>query len=97
TGSFGNGWNWDVYYQYGLSQLHSVAKGMWVNDYLDLAYDAVLHPQTGAIVCASTLIDPGNGCKPYNPMGIGVNTPGAIAYVQGNGERMWRYQELTQN
>lgn len=96
SGTFGNGWNWDVYYQHGVSQLHSVAKGMWDNKNLARAYDAVLHPDTGAIVCRSTITDPGNGCKPYNPMGIGVNTPGAVAYVQGNGERMWRYQELTQ-
>ena len=97
TGSFGETWNWDFYYQRGVSDLHVMTKGIWVNSYLQLAYDAVRDPTTGAIVCRSTLTDPTNGCVPYNPMGIGVNSRAAVDYVQGNGEKMWRFQQLTQD
>ena len=97
-GTFGDGWGWDAYYQRGVSKLQNWAKDITVNSYMTLAYDAVINPANGAIVCRSTRdIDPNNGCQPYNPMGYGVNTAGAIDYVTGNGERMWRKQELTQD
>jgi len=95
-GSFGEGWKWDTYYQLGISSISSRAQGMWYNPYLALAYDAVRDPNTGTIVCRSTLTDPTNGCKPYNPMGIGVNNDAAVYYVTGNGEGMWRKQQLEQ-
>jgi len=94
-GSFGD-WSWDTYYQRGVSDIENVTKGIWVNSYTDLAYDAVFD-STGAIVCRSTLTDPGNGCQPYNPMGIGVNSQAAIDYVTGDGVQMWRKQRLTQD
>lgn len=96
-GKFGNGWSWDTYYQRGISNFESVAKGMYYKPYLALAYDSVIDPDTGVPVCRSTLTDPGNGCKPYNLFGIGVNTQGAIDYVTGNGEQMWRKQQMTQD
>jgi len=97
TGSLGEKWEWDAYYQRGVSDLHVMTEGIWVNSYLALAYDAVVNPANGTIVCRSTLTDPGNGCVPYNPMGIGVNSQAARDYVQGDGEKMWRYQQLTQD
>jgi iron complex outermembrane receptor protein len=97
NGKFGDSWEWDAYYQRGVSDLHSMTKGIWVNSNLALAYDAVVNPANGAIVCRSTLTDPTNGCVPYNPMGIGVNSQAAVDYVEGNGEKMWRYQQLTQD
>jgi iron complex outermembrane receptor protein len=96
-GKFADGWKWDAYYQLGIAKLDNLAKNMWSNDNLDLAYDAVVNPANGAIVCRSTLTNPGNGCQPYNPMGIGVNSQAAIDYVQGNGQQMWRTQQLDQN
>lgn len=92
-GKFGDGWKWDTYYQRGVSKLENVAKGITVNSYVTQAYDAVLDPVTGAIVCR----DQSNGCQPYNPMGFGVNTQGAIDFVTGNGEQMWRKQEIQQD
>jgi len=96
-GNFGDGWKWDAYYQLGISKIENLAANMYANDNLDLAYDAVIDPATGSIVCASTLTDPGNGCVPYNPMGIGVNSAAAIKYVTGDGTQMWRSQELQQH
>jgi iron complex outermembrane receptor protein len=96
-GRFGDGWSWNTYYQHGVSDFESVAKGMVYNPYMALAYDSVIDPDTGAAVCRSTLTDPSNGCKPYNPFGSGVNTQGAVDYVTGNGEQMWRKQQMTQD
>jgi len=96
-GKFGDGWGWNTYYQHGISKLENLAKDITANAYMTRAYDAVVNPANGAIVCRSTLTDPTNGCQPYNPMGIGVNTQQAIDYVTGNGEQMWRSQELTQD
>lgn len=96
-GKLAGDWKWDAYYQLGISKLDNLAKNMWSNDNLDLAYDAVVNPANGAIVCRSTLTDPGNGCQPYNPLGIGVNSQAAVDYVQGNGTQMWRSQQLDQN
>ncbi|WP_366515637.1 TonB-dependent receptor plug domain-containing protein [Solimonas marina] len=96
-GKFGGTWTWSTSYQHDISEFKSVAKGMYYNPYLDLAYDSVIDPDTGAAVCRSTLTDPTNGCKPYNPFGIGVNTQGAIDYVTGNGTTMWRKQQMTQD
>ncbi|HEY6644398.1 TonB-dependent receptor plug domain-containing protein [Povalibacter sp.] len=97
SGSFGDSWEWDAYYQRGVSDLHAMTKGIWVNSYLALAYDSVVDPSSGNIVCRSTLTNPSNGCVPYNPMGTGVNSQAAVDYVEGNGEKMWRYQQLTQD
>ncbi|WP_341916789.1 TonB-dependent receptor plug domain-containing protein [Hydrocarboniphaga effusa] len=96
-GKFGDGWSWDAYYQHGISKLENVAKYITANANMTRAYDAVINPANGAIVCRSTLTDPTNGCKPYNPMGFGVNTQQAIDYVTGDGQQMWREQQLTQN
>ena len=47
----------------------------------------MLNPATNAIVCRSTLIDPTNGCVPYNIFGTGVNTRAAIAYISTRSTR----------
>jgi outer membrane receptor protein involved in Fe transport len=45
--------------------------------------DAVRDPATGQTVCRSTLTNPSNGCIPWNPLGLGVNSDAARAYVIG--------------
>ena len=54
---------------------------------LSLATDAVVDPDTGNIVCRSTLTDPTNGCVPLNRMGVGVASEEALAYVLGQPRR----------
>lgn len=67
-GRFDNGWDWEWYYQYGESNRDVELYGYRV-DRLFNGLDAVVHPDTGAIVCASTLIQPNNGCVPVNIFG----------------------------
>src|SRR5690606_29317234 len=90
---FGDDWRWDVYFQRGVSKSNEMARDITNNARLALATDAVFHPTTGAIVCRSTLTDPGNGCVPFNRMGIGVNNQAALDYVLGNPERDQRLQQ----
>lgn len=76
-------WNWNVYFE---------RSSIDVSDKIDhdeneanytLAVDAVVNPANGQIVCRSSLTSPNNGCVPYNPMGIGVNSQAALNYIQG--------------
>jgi len=86
TGNFDavdTNWNWDLYLGNGeafgsLKSLGAIDRPRYA-----LAVDSVRHPTTGAIVCRSTLSDPGNGCVPYNPFGLGVNSQAAVDYLQG--------------
>ncbi len=82
--AFGSSWGWDAYYQYGVSEGSESAYNSSNLVAVDEAMDSVIDPDTGAIVCRSSLTDPGNGCVPYNPFGIGVNTSAALDYVVGD-------------
>jgi len=75
-------WTWSAYYQYGkVTSTTHILDAIQTARYA-LALDAVRDP-TGAIVCRSTLTDPTNGCVPWNPLGLGVNTQAALDYVTG--------------
>ena len=75
-------WKWDAYLSIGenLNTLKSI--GARDTTRFTLAIDAV-RGANGAIICRSTQTDPTNGCVPYNPFGIGVNSAAAINYLQG--------------
>jgi outer membrane receptor protein involved in Fe transport len=88
-------WEWDAYYQHGESRASESALNSANLVRHEEALDAVINPVNGAIVCRSTLSDPNNGCVPYNPFGIGVNSPDAIAYVAGT--RSHRDQRFKQD
>lgn len=90
----GDEWNWDAYYQRGRTETFEMARDITNNARLALAQDAVFRPGTNEIVCRSTLTNPTNGCVPFNRMGIGVNSPAALAYILGN---PFRRQFFTQN
>jgi iron complex outermembrane recepter protein len=79
-GELSNGWNWNWYYQWGESNRDVELHGARV-DRLYRAIDTVRHPNTGAIVCASTLLYPNDGCKPLNIFGVGNASPEALDYV----------------
>jgi iron complex outermembrane receptor protein len=80
--AFDTAWKWDAYVSIG--QAMGTLKSIGARDTtrFTLAIDAVRNAN-GAIVCRSTLADPTNGCVPYNPFGIGVNSTAAINYLQG--------------
>src|SRR5690606_28098831 len=70
-GLLGENWRYDGYWQRGKT---TAEESLYTSNTarLALAQDAVLNPDTGEIVCRSTLTDPANGCVPFNRMGIGV-------------------------
>lgn len=86
--AFDTAWRWNAYYAYGGTRL-TLRNSVPVVARLKLAFDAVVNPANGQIVCRSTLTDPGNGCKPWNAMGVGVNdenvSKGAFDWLTGGG------------
>jgi iron complex outermembrane receptor protein len=90
--TLGRNWSWNAYYQLGIT---NTLERVLSNDLSNLgdATDAVRDPMTGEIVCRSTLTDPGNGCIPFNRMGIGVNSQEAIDYVIGFPQREQRFEQ----
>jgi outer membrane receptor protein involved in Fe transport len=81
-GAFGSDWTWNGYYQRGTTDGTFQAVGVSNRTRYMLAIDAVRDPNTGAIVCRSTLTNPTNGCVPYNLFGTGVNSQAAINYIE---------------
>ncbi len=86
-------WTWDAYYQISREGLSERSDSIGNNPRILLGRDAVRAPN-GAIVCRSTLTNPTNGCVPYNPFGIGVNSKAAIDYYAGTS---FRYDSLRQD
>lgn len=88
------GFEWDTYYQNGVTETDEHMLPIYNFDRLTMATDAVFHPDTGAIVCRSSIADPGNGCVPMNRFGIGVTSQESIDYIMGRPRRL---QDFTQN
>lgn len=88
----GADWRWDAYYQKGITDTDEKVHSANIAR-LRLAQDAVFHPETGEIVCRSALTDPGNGCIPFNRMGIGVNDPSALEYFMGWPQREQQFEQ----
>jgi outer membrane receptor protein involved in Fe transport len=85
---------WDAYYQYGKTKTDEHMTETYNTSRLTLATDAVVDPDSGEIVCRSTLTDTTNGCVPLNRLGVGVASDEALDYVLG---RPQRTQEFIQN
>ncbi|MCA0202182.1 MAG: TonB-dependent receptor [Proteobacteria bacterium] len=91
--AMGTEWSWDAYYQTSTQGLSSRSDSVGNVPRLALAWDAVLAPN-GSIVCRVKLTNPSDPCIPYNPMGQGVNSQGAIDYAFGTS---YRYDSLRQD
>jgi outer membrane receptor protein involved in Fe transport len=98
-GSFdagGGTWTWDAYYQMSTTHASVRTPGDEVTANYTRANDAIVNAN-GQIVCrvnadaVTTNDDP--LCKPYNVMGIGVNTPDVIDYVTDRGYSLIRLQQ----
>ena len=83
--AFGSRWTWEAYATQSKSDTSISTTNNYRLDLFQLATDVVTNPATGLPICRSTLTNPGNGCVPYNPMGVGVNSQAALDYVEGNG------------
>jgi len=89
--AFDSTWTWDANFVYGASKIWFRQPMAPLRFRYDMAIDAVAHPTTGQIVCRSTITAPNNGCKPWNPMGIGVNTNlSTLAWQNNDGEGAWQ-------
>lgn len=106
-GGIGENWSWNAYYQHGKSEADIRTLNNQVRAAYTLAADAVRVTAAnvgtsglplGAVVCRSTLANPGNGCAPLNLFGIGNASPEAIAYITGLSRSggNWMLGELTQ-
>ena len=92
--ALGTNWKWDGFLQQSSERI-SISIPLDVNKTnLALGMDSVANPANGLPICRSTLANPTNGCVPYDPFGIGVNTQAAINYVTGTD---YNYVVLTQD
>lgn len=87
------GWEWDAYYQYGLTETQEHQNPTYNFARLTDATDAVFHPTTGAIVCRSSIANPGNGCVPLNRFGVGVTSQAGFDYVMGEPRRDQEFEQ----
>ena len=76
-------WRLNAYYQYGWNDQVVALKDTVRIDRIYRSMDAVRHPDTGEIVCRSTLTVPDDGCVPGNFFGEGSLSREARAYIQG--------------
>jgi len=78
---------WDGYYQLGKTNTDEHQVPVFSFNELAMASDAVRDPDSGEIVCRSTLSSPGNGCVPLNRFGVGVANAEGLDYVLGRPRR----------
>jgi outer membrane receptor protein involved in Fe transport len=84
SGGLFNGWTVDGYYQYGHNTRRDYQIGLRV-DRIFAAVDAVRDPNTGKIVCRTSLFNNQfPGCQPLDLFGAGNASGAAIDYVVGN-------------
>lgn len=94
---FGSTWDWNAYYQDGITRAYATGYNVTESSrYVD-ALDAVTDPTTGAPVCAVTLANPASSCLPYNPMGLGVNSQATIDYLTNGGSGPHQFQRFTED
>lgn len=86
--AFDTMWHWNVAYSYGSTKQGAHAgidAGYRQNVVLALyrqSIDAVVNPATGQIVCRIALTTPTTTCKPWNVMGIGVNSSNTASFIR---------------
>ncbi|WDF75283.1 TonB-dependent receptor domain-containing protein [Novosphingobium sp. KACC 22771] len=83
-GRLGSEWNWDAYFQHGVTKGNFTAANGIITSNLYNAVDAVVNPANNQIVCRSTLTNPGNGCVPINLFGAGSASSAARQYIGGS-------------
>ncbi|MDB5741244.1 MAG: hypothetical protein JWP16_2284 [Alphaproteobacteria bacterium] len=81
--AMGTNWSWDASASRSISWASVTAINDPISATFQQAVNVVRSPATGLPVCASTLLNPADGCIPYNPMGTGVNNAAALAYAVG--------------
>ena len=94
-GAIGDNWSWSAYYQHSENHLYEHYTSIEITQNLANATDAVTVTAAnvgssglvpGTVACRTTLTNPTNGCLPLDIMGIGVENPLAIAYVEDHND-----------
>lgn len=93
----GKEWNWDASYVHGEQNITSQTPTNRVNARYNMAINSTVDAN-GNIVCGTRTANLQNvvavaGCRAYNPMGLGVNSPQGIDYITDTG---WSDITLTQ-
>jgi outer membrane receptor protein involved in Fe transport len=84
----GTNWKWDGYYERSTNHISAKSPGNRINANYALATNAVRNAAGNAVCAVNADASAANdvpACVPYNPMGLGVNSREAIAYVTGKG------------
>jgi outer membrane receptor protein involved in Fe transport len=89
-------WDWNAYYQHGKTKADELLHSTFNFARMNAATDAVFHPDSGEIVCRTSIANPGNGCVPINRIGIGGVSQQALDYIMGPSQP-YRSQEFTQD
>jgi iron complex outermembrane recepter protein len=79
-GTFGDGWSWDTYYQYGQTDFHAEAINNPITANYNRAVDAIV--SGGNIICRSSLTV-NDGCVPIDIFGTNGISPAARSYILG--------------
>ena len=80
-GDFGGAWSYDVYGQYGTTQINNQNLNYLSNTYIQRALNVVTNPATGQPVCASVLDRSDKTCVPWNIWVPGAVTKAATNYL----------------
>lgn len=90
SGELGQGWAWDVYYQYGRTDRLQTVENNTIKNNLAYAMDAVVDPVSGNVICrgqlataSATTRAASAGCVPINLFGSGRVTTAAKNYIFG--------------
>lgn len=85
--AFGSPWSWNAYYGYGATKLTLRNPFSPLTARYRVAIDTVVNPANGQVVCRAALNGTSPGCRPWNPLGIGVNADnqGALSWLDDGG------------
>lgn len=84
-GTFGAGWSWDAYYQYGQTDFDTAAINNPITANYNRAVDAVV--SGGSVVCRSSLTV-NDGCVPIDVFGTHGIPEGARSYILGTAHQL---------
>ena len=96
--AFNTDWSWDATYSYGATKIGFRSPSAPLRSRYNLAIDAVVNPANGQIVCRSTLTNPTNGCRPWNPLGAGVNAANQASFnwINNDGNSSFQHALIEQ-
>ena len=96
-GNLSDNWRWNGAFIYGKNRYRQLVFDVRHRANFALAQDPVRDPNTGRIVCRSTLANPNNGCVPLNLFGPNSISAEAREYVTGTIDTTTVYEQTAAN